>query len=180
MSETVVSRGSVLDTLRARRAEAEKRKHLRLPVPGWQGGLVAKYAVLDPESSRKARRALSSMELDSEDADTQTTMLAEMLAAATVEILARDADDRLVALSDHVGDGIPLPVKYDTRLATAVGVTPARETDGSVVRAVFSDDTGTFNVMAFTNHVTKLIEWMSDTSRAVEGEILEESEQGEA
>lgn len=166
--------GSVLDAVRERRQKAEKRKHITLPVPGWDGGLCVRYRVIDPAASQRAQRALNQLQAgESDELAAALQTLCEVLAVACVEMFGRGDDDELVPIREALGgDLAAIPVRYDQRLCDAVGITPEKQTEGAVVKAVFSDNDGHLNVVALTTHAERIGDWMADTSRPVENEIL--------
>lgn len=131
---------STLDRLRAQRETIAKNRHstFDLPIPGYGGTLVARYRPLE----LKQVRQLAAQQEASEDEDAALHGAASFLSRACDSILMR-VDGELVPLEDtaeELGDG---QIKYDQRLATAVGVEDQIDPDHparSTVIAVIGND----------------------------------------
>lgn len=158
---------SRLDALKARRAELGEERHLDLDVPGYGGDLVARYRVPPAgELDRVAKRISKLPE-------------GERLLAATISQVILACDSMWIRVNGELEPLDPndtLPVRYDHRLAEALGIEiTAKTTAAEVVKSVFVSGTG-LNVAALSAHASQLGEWMIDTSRDVDEDFLGESE----
>jgi hypothetical protein len=140
--------GSLLARLRDHAREAQKGKTYDLPVPGFQGELVLRFAPLDIATvERLAAKASSTSSGVSETLDA--------MVRACVGVYGREADGHLEPLEDEQG-----PVRIEHRLAVILGMTePGSDTltAREVVLRLFGG-----NAFALSAYVEKLSEWMTD------------------
>lgn len=154
---------SLFDGLREKHREIAARKTIDIPIPGYDGDLVARYRVLDVTSEmsgiakRVAREFTNTMEA-------QLWATVDGMIVACEGIFASDKGGNLHPLSEATGSDTP--VKYDMQLAQFMGFTgvgSARE----VVMELFGH-----NEVAMLDHGSQLSRWMSNTSRRVNEEFM--------
>lgn len=150
---------SILDVLRARRAETAAHETVDLAVPGYKGDLVARYHLIGDardldkigQNVRKGFRT---------DIDRIVNTSIDLLIEACNGLYGKSPDSgELVSLAD-TGD----PVCYDARCAEMFGIdinpqSPAR----SILRGMFFG-----NENAIIEHAQLLQRWMADTSVEVD------------
>lgn len=148
--------GSLLDRVRARRDERLADEHLDLPVPTWDGDLVARYRVVQGEVWERITKRLQSGKSDpNTDAD--------FLVAACSSVLLRDEDGRLQPI-EHEGR----EVGFDKGLASVLGLEVERARE--VVAFLVGDNPVALGLLS-----AKVVGWMQDTSAEVEGQIVGEA-----
>lgn len=148
---------SLLGRIKARRDEQTANETLTLPVPTWDGELLARYRVLERKVLEKLNAAAKRKQGAAVNGD------ADFLIRACVGLFVVDDDGEQVALEDESG-----PIRFDSRLAAKLDV-PA-ETARDVVMYAFKG-----NDLAVGSHAAKVAQWMTDTSQEVDGEVLGES-----
>lgn len=156
---------SRLDVLKRRHAELGQERHLDLDVPQYGGDLVARYRVPRPAEINRAAKRIAKLPED----DQQVAATIDQVIVACDSMWLRVNGELEPLETDN-----PEPVRYDVRLAEALGIegtTSARQ----VVERVFSSG-GTFNVAALTRHAAHIGEWLTDTSKDLDEDFLGESE----
>lgn len=156
---------------RSKRKLARGTVTLRLPVR--DGEYLARFGVLDSERIAEFER------LRDPDAD-GSEAAAEFISDACRCIMARP-DDELTAVKLTHDDG--RPVRFDQGFAEALDLEPAPGHElasmADVVLACWTveDDDGerTVSAIALDRFGANLLDWMQDTSRLVEGELVGES-----
>lgn len=152
---------SIVEQLRARRAERLADEHLDLPIPTWEGQLVARYRVVRGEEVRKLLQRASTGRADQ-------TADASFLVTACEQVFAMDDEGRMVVLRRPDG----MPMRYEPALGELVAG-ERFERAVALVYHLFAD-----NDLAISSHALKLAQWMQDTSREVEGAIVGEAPTG--
>ena len=160
--EVGTSKGiSAFEALRQEVEERAAEEALLLPIPGWEGKLVARYTVVPREQitpliKRVQRNGVDSL---SQDADI------DLLCRALDSLYVVGDDDKRIRLDDpETGE----PMRFDGRLGALLPQAPAEAGARGVVRALFRD-----NTIALGTHIARVVEWMQDTSAEVEGAISE-------
>lgn len=143
---------SPLDRLKERRRKAqEERDPLDLDIPGYGGELVARYRVLSFEEMEKLQERGGKMaQVADKEAELKITM--DTIAAACVGIFLRE-DDKLRPLNEVDAKFGDEPVRYDERLAEAVGV----DSEGKVrvlIRRMFPTE------LSILAHLQRISNWM--------------------
>lgn len=164
----------VARTVEQRSKHKLARGSLVLPLPLYDGQYLARFGVLSPDRIAEFER------LRDPDASVLEAA-AEFIADACRYLMARPADSSVpVKLTHDDGD----PVRFDQRFAEALELEPAPgrqiESMADVVYAVFTvedpdDGERAVSGIALDRFGTKLLDWMQDTARLVEGELVGES-----
>lgn len=152
-----------------KRAERVKDLHLDLPIPTWDGDLVARFGILprrEVEAFSEKRRSL--------DADM------DFLITATHCLYARDPDhtsegERMEENDDYVRveaeDGRAL--KFEQSLGEALGMKVAEENGTirgrTVVMYCFKD-----NAIAIGGFVARVVTWMQNTDAEIAERLVGE------
>jgi hypothetical protein len=163
----------VAQSVQKRSAHKLARGTVTLPLPIFDGHYLARFGVLDADRIAEFER-LSDPGADAYEA------AADFIADACRYIMARPEGGAVPVKLTH-DDGAP--VRFDERFAEALELEPApgRELASmtDVVFAVFTveDDDGerTVSAIALDLFGSRLLDWMRDTSRLVEGELVGES-----
>jgi hypothetical protein len=163
----------VARSVEKRAAHKLARGTVTLPLPLYDGQYLARFGVLDPDRIAEFER-LSDPNEDTYEA------AADFIADACRCILARP-DDASVPVKLTHDDG--RPVRFDQEFAEALGLEPAPGRElASMTDVVFAawtveDEEGERAVSAIALDLfgAKLLDWMRDTSRLVEGELVGES-----
>ena len=148
----------LLARLAQEREERVQDLHLDLPIPTWDGSLVARFGILERKALEKFANAKRTPEADM-----------DFLIMAVRELYVHDPDKQLeggermdgnidyVRLEDDNG----IPVKFDATLAAKLGqaeLTTARD----VIAYCFKQNTIATSAMAL-----KVIQWMQNTDLQV-------------
>jgi hypothetical protein len=149
---------SVLDKLREKRNEIAEGRTVELAIPGYGDTLVARYRAIPYREVTKARK--KNAKRSGSDPDAELRFGTSMLARACDAMLVRpDEDGGLVELQTTVPEFGDEPVRYDKRLAEAVGMDPAMANSASaVIRFVFGADDSTWALM---RHAEAYEEWLA-------------------
>lgn len=141
-----------------RRHDAQiQNQELLLPFPGWSGDLVMRYRVLD---RAQIERYIEKAQQGKADIGANADLLSD---ACSGVFLRDDQTEELVEQSDTKG----LDVTYAT-LGEVLGYEEMR------VRELI-ERLANGNHIAINAHAMKVVEWMEDTSRKVEGSLQGES-----
>lgn len=147
---------SQLERIKARRAERLADETVLLPIPTWQGDLVARYGVIESKELRKLMRRIEKSEGALGDN-------ADLLVKACRGIQLRDENDDLQEIVGPDGG----PVTFDATLAEKLGIDAGSQVE--VVLHVIGR-----NPLAVGAHASTVIKWMQDTSKPVDGAIAGE------
>lgn len=149
---------SMLGKLRQRREQlSQDREPLELPIPGYNGDLVAKYRVLPWQEIRLA----------AEKADRDKSPLSELMAAC--DMLIKSCVGMYVQGNDGlepIDADAAAPVGYDARLAGLLGY--EAETAREVIRRLFNND------LALAAHHADVAEWWQSTGQEDEERFVGE------
>jgi hypothetical protein len=157
---------SMMDSLRRKHQELTEGVTIDIPIPGYNGALVARYRVLDVKEELGKINAKVRHEFRS---------LGEIALYATIDVLIAACEgmyyndgDKLRPLSESFGDDVP--VRYDDRLAEFLAL-DLSEASGSYARETVRQTFGE-NEPALIEHGRQLNVWMTDTSRSATGDFL--------
>jgi hypothetical protein len=163
----------VARSVEQRAAHKLARGAVTLPLPLYDGHYLGRFGVLDPERISEFER-LRDPSADALEA------AADFIADSCRYLMARPEGSSVPVKLTH-DDG--RPVRFDADFAEAVGLeaAPGREL-ASMTDVVFAawtveDDDGerAVSTIALDLFGSKLLEWMRDTTRLVEGELVGES-----
>jgi hypothetical protein len=158
---------SVLDTIRRRHEELADGVLLDIPVPGYQGQLIAQFARLTPRdlTTAASEAALS----QSKSADAQVDVAATLICRHVVNICGVTPDGRHVELDEDD----PSPLRFDHRLVRVFGKDPADfETGQQILYAIITPG----NESAIIGMARALLEWSSGMSEGVRETLRGESQ----
>jgi hypothetical protein len=172
--ETQPQPNSIMEGLRKKHQSLKSKKTLDLPIPGYDGALVAKYRLIGLKEleviGNKVQREFKGLGERQKYASIDAIILA-------CEGLYYNRDGKLVGLSESISDDEP-PIKYDPRLVEFLNldietgfdddIGPARRT----VLALFGGDE---HDIAILDHSNSIGRWSSDTSKQVGEAFLVES-----
>jgi hypothetical protein len=148
-----------LDRLKERRRKlAEDRPPLDLAIPGYGDELVARYRVLDFDEMQKLRERGGKM-AQAQDREAELKVTMDTIAAACVGIFCRQEDGTLKPLNEIAPEFGDEPVRYDSRLAEAVGV----DSEGKVrvlILQMFPTE------LSIIGHLGQIDAWMSGLNEA--------------
>jgi hypothetical protein len=156
---------SPLDRLRSRYRELQGPQHKDLDVPGYQGDLVARYKLIDPDVAKARGRQLAKIPAE------------ERLLIGAIDQLIEACDSIWVRNDD--GDLEPLdpsseiPVRYDQRLAEILGIEGSPSKPRQVVQGVFTVE-GQLNRPALISHAEEVGLWMQDVDSHTQETFLGE------
>jgi hypothetical protein len=162
----VIQPNSVMESLRAKHRELRESKTLDLPIPGYDGDLVARYRLLTMKELENIGNRVQKQVKNQGDRVLRASLDAIIVAC---EGMYYNRDGRLVPLSESISKDEPM-IKYDDRLIEFLALElreddpleptlgPARKT----VLAVFGE-----NDIAILDHSRAIGQWSSDTSRDV-------------
>lgn len=156
-----------------RRASAKfVRGSVVLPLPVYEGQYAARFGVLGAERLAEFERLGESFTVEQ-----NTEACADVIAESCRRILGRSAAGGRYEELTH-DDG--RPVLFDVDFAEALGLPPPPGKDkleglSDVVMACWMSDDGEVITTALNSFAVRLVGWMTDTARAVEGEIAGES-----
>jgi hypothetical protein len=144
-----------LDRLKERRRKVrETRDPLQLEIPEYGGELVAAYRVLGWEEMTKLREKGNQMAAANDpEAELKVTM--STIAAACVGFYVRQDDGDLKPLNETVESFGDEPVRYDSRLAEALGIDTDRV--WVVIREMFPTD------LSIISHLAEISRWMESS-----------------
>lgn len=158
---TEASPTTAFGALRKRREDIGSEKHHDLPIPGYQGELVARYKLLD---FKVMRQIMKRMEKNRAAGDSRELLAqCDILIAACVEIFTVDKKGELMPLDPNSPDN---PIKYDKRLSDGLGFEASN--GRQVVLGVFKND------IALTAHHGELVMWMQGMSDEADEDFLGE------
>lgn len=154
--------GSLMDGLRAQRAEAAKHTTIDLPIPGYDS-LVARYRLIDPLVESKEIGARVTKQYPGKPQEQTFWALVDTLIEACEGLYVRRDDGKVDPLDpDDAGD----PVRYDVRLAAGLGIDPGDPAEArTILLGVFNG-----NKLAVNAHAVTLAEWMIDPAGSPLGE----------
>lgn len=153
-----LGRGTQMERLRRKRAEAASHTTVDLAVPGYKGDIVARYRLIDLLVEGKEIQDRMQRQFEKDDDRMHFGMIDTLIAACT-GLYFRNDDGQLEPI-DPDGDG---PALYDHRLAAAFGY-EAESARDSLVK-LFNG-----NNLAIRAHALRLSEWFADPSRPPLGE----------
>lgn len=144
---------SLLDELRAKRAEATQDRRLELDVPGYEGLLVVRYRPTTWEEDKKISEKLER----SKNPRKELYAALDTLITACDQILLRKHDGTLVPIEQEDPSQGDEPVRFDGRFAAIMGLETgsARE----VVLATFKH-----NHRAIGVHGEELGKWLAEVN----------------
>jgi len=149
--------GSLLSRIRERRAQLQEERHLDLDIPGYDGMLVARYRPLPWDEVKKIGEKVEK----SKNPRKELYAMADVLVRACDSIWFRDPETNELR---PVQSGEP--VRYDDRLAEALGFTA--DSARQVLLATFNND------LAVTAHHMEAAEWMQASDVEVNEDLLGE------
>lgn len=157
--------GSLLDQLAARRQEIVSEISKAFPLPGYNDKIWARYQLLDGKEI--GRITTHVFKTTGKDDDRGLLIACRILAQACVEILTSVTGDEtgLMSVAETLGE--EAPVRYDSRLAKALGF-EANTTVG-VVMGVFGN-----RDLRVIGHAGDVQRWMGIDNRAALEELLGE------
>ncbi|MDW5597664.1 hypothetical protein VSS74_25155 [Conexibacter stalactiti] len=144
----------------ARRSAAE----LFLPIPGWEGALVARVTVPDHDFVRSLVGATGTIDWMADFVAATVTGLYE---PAGVD---DEGEPQLTALEGSSG-----PLRFDTQFGAQVGLEDVSSARAAVQAAFTVGGDGGFpvvNVVALAEFANKIDAWLNDTSREVAEAIV--------
>lgn len=150
---------STLGRLRAERDARLADQHLDLPVPSWNGRLVARYRLVSGDEMRRLTQRVGGGD---------RTVDARFLLLACEQVLMMLEDDgQLVGLQHDDGR----PMGFDVELGALLG--QSFERAAALLFYLFGD-----NEIAVSAQAFKVASWMQDTSQGVEGALVGEAPAG--
>lgn len=153
-----------LANLRQQRDERVRDLHLDLPIPTWDGALVARFDVAPRKEVEKFGRQKRTQDADCDFLINHVRCLYALDREKVVDAERMEENEDYVRIEDENG----LPVKFDIRLAEKMGVTDAtsaREVLQYLVK---------FNGIAIGGMAAKLIMWMQNTDAEVADSLVGE------
>lgn len=145
---------SVLEKLREKRDELSEDRYLTLEIPGYGGWLLARYQAVGYRELRKARK--KQIKRSGADPEDEIRFAASALVRACDSMLVRTEEDgEPVELHTTVAEFGEDPVRYDARLAKAVGIDDTVSSASQVIRLVFK------NTYALANHYDEYDQWLA-------------------
>lgn len=162
---------SVLERMKTTRDEKVKDLHLDLPIPTWEGGLIARFKVQDREKMEKfgSRKRTIDADLD-------------FIITATDSIWVKDTEHELEGLRENEEEGglgedyVRLEhenganIGFEAKLAELFNA-PAKVQERARLVCLWCFDN---NSIALGTMVVKLIKWMSNTDEEVAESLLGE------
>lgn len=150
---------SVLDTLRTQHAaRTSDRRKVVMILPGRHRSMLA--ARYKPIPWNDQRRKVRKFQAQGDNEETELNYGAGVLVEACVEILVREAPGAPLkpmheVVAEFEGDE---PVRYDARLATALGIDPKGLDSVAICRLVFN------NPSALNAHFAELDAWQREAT----------------
>lgn len=156
----------LLTSLKEQREERVRDLHLDLPIPTWDGALVARFDVMDRSKVERFAKQKRTVEADQ---DFIINSVRELYALDKERIVT--GAQRMAGNEDYVRveDESGAPVKFDAMLATQIGepeLTKAREVLMYCVKN---------NAIAIGGLAARLIQWMQNTDAEVADALAGES-----
>lgn len=139
--------GSLVASLRAKRAELEAERFTEIDIPGWEGLLVARYHAVTWETVR------SFADKENPTPGEEVSTAWATLAAACHEVLSRDDDGELKSLATP-------GLKYEEKLARLTG-DEISSTPFEVIDNLFPTE------VALMTHYGMYMEWLSHSGNDV-------------
>lgn len=159
------------------------RATVLLPLPLYDGAYAARFGVLDAERLKEFEEvANSGAEMEP---DAEVAFVAGFVSDACRQVYAQNGDGPEKLTHDPIGTATPRPVRFDEEFAEALGLKPPGEqgefsSGADVVLACWTveDEDGerAVNVAALSGFANRLFDWMQDTSKRVQGELVGESQ----
>lgn len=146
--------------LRDRRENIAKERTIDLPIPGYDGELIARYQRVEYPVIRRIIEKMQKQKAATGDRADLYAMI-DTIVAACKEILYKSEDGKLTRLSPNG------PVRFDRTLAEGLGF--QAETARQIVLEVFN------NELAIGAHHSDLMEWLQGEAKATDEEFLGES-----
>lgn len=148
------------------------RGTVTLPLPVYGGRYAARFGVLGNDAQNALEAAIEA--LTAEDSHEAEEVTGQIVADACRVILAKtDARGEWEPLQHEDGR----PVRFDEEFASELGLDPAPghpiDSMAAVVLACWVTTEGDLASQALIAYVERLMGWMTDTARPVEGEIVE-------
>lgn len=161
---------SWMEELRRKRDERVQEEILKMGMPTWgeddKYDMVVEFGVVEREVLEKFQRDARSKARRDKTGASDIDMA--FLARACRAIYLRNPEtDQLIKLEEPEG----VPVKFDKRLASALGLDP--QVEGKDHRSLLNYLVKN-NGVALGTLASKVSTWMGDTSRMIDGEILGE------
>jgi hypothetical protein len=151
----------VVEQVKAEAKHAQPRATVLLPLPIYDGRFIAEFGVLPSERFER----FSDLPDDMPDVEKEHLTL-DFIADACRQIHAK-IDGKREPLTAN-----GQPVRFDEAFAEALGLDLSENTAAGVVRACWTLDDGTYASVACERFGFGLIEWMGDTTKPVEGEVV--------
>lgn len=158
--------GSPLDRIRQRRADLEHGILLDVPIPGYEGELVARFARLSPEELKEASEEV--VRTRSKPADAQLTAAAAIVTRHVKDITFVNASGQHLPLDPDD----PEPLRFDERLARLMRLTlPPDWNPRLVLLAVLTRG----NEAGVQGMAVQLLSWSSGISEEAKETLMGES-----
>lgn len=162
-----LSASSPLDEIRRRHAELVRGVLLSVPVPGYGGKLVARFAKLSPEDLKAATEA--ALATRDKSADAQLTMAAGLVVRHVRDVCGIGPTGDPVPLIDDDGEA----VRFDHRLAELLDIAlPPGSHDRVVLLAVL----GRGNEAGVQGMASQFLAWSAGLSEEARETLQGESE----
>lgn len=146
------------------REERVQHLTLDLPVPTWDGDLIARFEIMPRKVLEDFAKRKRTPEVDMDFILQSVTALYVRDQEKVLDDAQRnDKDDNYALLADENG----VPVKFDNRLAQKLGIPAEKARD--VLLFCFKDNTIAVSAMAI-----KAIQWMQNTDATVAEAIVGE------
>ena len=147
--------GTLLSSLRDKRNKIGSERHLELEIPGYDGELVVRYQPIPWEEAKRITERLE----NSKNPRKELYAQADVLIRACEEVLAR-VEGKLVPLSTVFPEVGGEPIKFDSRLAKALGFEVVNGSEGrSAVLGAFNND------LAVSKQQQDVMEWIQNSER---------------
>jgi hypothetical protein len=151
---------SILDQVNAARDERLVHETVKMAIPSWGGDMIAEYRVLPrkftEETGKRSARGDTNAEMD-------------FIARACVSLWVKDPESgKLIQLETSPGS----PMRYTRGVLSMLGKESLLEGKKSeeepyvVIRHLMNH-----NEVAIATHAGKVMNWMTDTSQEVDGQV---------
>lgn len=147
---------NLVDVMRARFSDAAAEHRLKLPVPSWDGDLIAEYVVI-------ARSEMPQVDPATVDYNTAVGVNSDVLIRACRALYWRLEDGTLELIAERDAAG----VSPYARIGAMLGLDEDLDVRGRLAH-VFRE-----NHVAIVAHGVKVFGWMQDTTAKVEGALGE-------
>ncbi len=174
--ESMVS-PSILDRLKQKRQKVTEQRYLDLPVPGYEGDLVARYKTVpfkvfeEAEKRQKKDKSAPKMLLAAIDQIINTCEMILVKDPGHADCVT-DNDGVITEYRpiDPQAAATSFPVRWDTRLAPLINIpeTEHQNNPRLVVTRTFCNDA------AVIHHATQIGLWLRDTTKEVDEAFLGE------